>query len=105
MFSDRVLQRFKLFERIERLEQFPLAKPMSLFQQPASGRVLLSVVTPAYNEADNLPLFYERLSTAFKSSGVEWEWIVIDDHSSDETFSTIAKIARPRPKGSRHSSR
>ena len=59
----------------------------------ASGRALLSVVTPAYNEAGNLPLFYERLSNALKSSGVEWEWIVIDDHSSDETFTTIADIA------------
>jgi len=59
----------------------------------ASGRALLSVVTPAYNEAGNLPLFYERLSNALKSSGVEWEWVVIDDHSSDETFTTIAEIA------------
>jgi glycosyltransferase involved in cell wall biosynthesis len=66
---------------------------MSLFQQPASGRTLLSVVTPAYNESGSLPLFYERLSNALKSSGVEWEWIVVDDHSYDETFATIANIA------------
>jgi polyisoprenyl-phosphate glycosyltransferase len=66
---------------------------MSFFQQPASSRALLSVVTPAYNEAGNLPLFYERLSNALKSSGVEWEWVVIDDHSSDETFATIGDIA------------
>src|SRR5262245_50400898 len=66
---------------------------MNSFQQPASDRTLLSVVTPAFNESGNLPLLYERLSNTLKSSGVEWEWIVIDDHSSDETFTTIAGIA------------
>ena len=60
----------------------------------ASGRALLSVITPAYNESGNLPLFYERLSNALKSSWIEWEWIVIDDHSSDDTFTTMADIAR-----------
>ena len=59
----------------------------------ANSRALLSVVTPAYNEAENIPLFYGQLSNALKSSGVEWEWIVIDDHSSDDTFTTIADIA------------
>ena len=54
---------------------------------------LLSVVTSAYNEAENLPLFYERLANAPKSCGVEWEWIVIDDHSSDKTFTIMADIA------------
>ncbi len=57
------------------------------------GRALFSVITPAYNESENLPLFYERLSNALKSSAVEWEWIVIDDHSSDETFATVAAIS------------
>ena len=61
-------------------------------------RALLSVITPAYNESGNLPLFYERLSNALKSSGVEWEWIVIDDHSTDETFTTIANIAGRDPR-------
>ena len=59
----------------------------------ANTRTLLSIVTPAYNEAENLPLFYERLSNALKLSGVDWEWIVIDDHSADDTFATVADIA------------
>jgi glycosyltransferase involved in cell wall biosynthesis len=58
-----------------------------------NSRALLSVVTPAYNEAGNLPLLYERLSNIIKSLGVDWEWIVIDDHSSDGTFAVIADIA------------
>ena len=54
---------------------------------------LLSVVTPAYNEASNLPLFYERLSKVLRSLELDWEWIIVDDHSDDETFAAAADIA------------
>lgn len=46
---------------------------------------LLSVVTPAYNEAENLELLHERLCAVLDAAGLDWEWIVIDDHSRDET--------------------
>ncbi len=52
------------------------------------------MVTPAYNEADNLPLLYTRISNALNSLNLDWEWIVVDDHSTDDTFATIAGIAR-----------
>ncbi len=55
---------------------------------------LLSVITPAYNEADNLPLLYERLQQVLTPLNIKWEWIVIDDHSHDTTFNTIATIAK-----------
>ncbi|HLB49150.1 MAG TPA: glycosyltransferase, partial [Anaerolineales bacterium] len=50
-----------------------------------AGQPLLTVISPAYNEADNLPALYERLKATFDSAGIEWEWIVVDDHSSDAT--------------------
>src|SRR5437773_2223692 len=56
------------------------------------GAPVLSVVTPAYNEADNLPVLYERLRQALVD--MEWEWIVVDDHSRDATFDRLAEIAR-----------
>jgi dolichol-phosphate mannosyltransferase len=52
---------------------------------------LLSVVTPAYNEAANLPLLHQRLATVLAE--LRWEWIVIDDHSSDDTFRVITGMA------------
>ena len=58
---------------------------------------LLSVITPAYNEANNLPLLYERLVHVMGSLNMAWEWIVIDDHSADETFAVIEKIAGHSP--------
>jgi dolichol-phosphate mannosyltransferase len=56
-------------------------------------RPLLSVVTPAYNEERNLPIFYQRLCQTLESVEMDWEWIVVDDHSSDRTFATISEIA------------
>ncbi|HYL78869.1 MAG TPA: glycosyltransferase family 2 protein [Bryobacteraceae bacterium] len=53
---------------------------------------MLSIVTPAYNEAASLPALYARLTAAL--AGLEWEWIVVDDHSADDTFSRIQAIAR-----------
>ncbi|MEK9162976.1 MAG: glycosyltransferase family 2 protein, partial [Chloroflexota bacterium] len=54
---------------------------------------MLSIVTPAYNESENLPLLYQRLQHVLSSLGIEWEWIVVDDHSRDQTFEVIAQIA------------
>ena len=63
-------------------------------QEKTDGRALLSVVTPAYNEAKNLPLLYERLSRGMASLDVDWEWVVVDDHSADETFVVLGDIAK-----------
>lgn len=53
----------------------------------------LSVVTPAYNESANLALLYRRLVNALSPLALKWEWILIDDHSSDGTFQIIEELA------------
>ena len=58
------------------------------------NRVKLSVITPAYRETGNLPLLYERLCGALESADIDWEWIVVDDHSPDETFTVISALAQ-----------
>lgn len=58
------------------------------------GRIVLSVVTPAFNEAQNLPLLYARLKKSLGKSGLSWEWIVVDDHSADETPLVLAALSR-----------
>lgn len=54
---------------------------------------VLSIVTPAYNEARNLPVLYEQIHQVLAPLPVLWEWIVIDDHSADDTFMAIREIA------------
>ena len=57
------------------------------------ARVRLSVVTPAYREAENLPTLYQRLRDALDGLEIDWEWVVIDDHSPDATFDVIHATA------------
>ena len=54
----------------------------------------LSIVTPAFNEAMNLDALYDRLVSAMHGAGVDWEWVIVDDHSRDATFDVIERLAR-----------
>ncbi|MBE7535046.1 MAG: glycosyltransferase family 2 protein [Anaerolineales bacterium] len=52
---------------------------------------LISVVTPCYNEAENVDELYERIRAAL--DGREYEHIFIDNASTDETQAKIRALA------------
>ena len=54
---------------------------------------MLSIVTPAYNEVQNLPALRQRLEVTLAAMGVEWEWIIVDDGSGDETYALASRWA------------
>lgn len=54
---------------------------------------MLSVVTPAFNEASNLEALHARLVRFFERAGEDWEWIIVDDHSRDQTFNVIERLS------------
>jgi dolichol-phosphate mannosyltransferase len=54
---------------------------------------MLSILTPAYNEAVNLPRLHERLVSAMARVDEPWEWVIVDDHSPDATFEVIQQLA------------
>jgi dolichol-phosphate mannosyltransferase len=58
--------------------------------QPAP---LLTIVTPAFNEADNLPALYGKMIESFKDADFDWEWIIVDDHSPDHTYTIASALA------------
>jgi polyisoprenyl-phosphate glycosyltransferase len=55
--------------------------------------VKLSILTPAFNEAANLEQLYRRVSATMTQLGVDWEWLIVDDHSRDDTFAVIRRLA------------
>ena len=54
---------------------------------------MLSIVTPALNEEANLEPLYRRLTQSMGQIGGEWEWLVVDDHSRDGTFTVVQRLA------------
>ena len=64
---------------------------------------MLSVITPALNERENLPEFYHRLVSVLANLEIPWEWLVVDDHSSDGTFEVVRHLCEndPRVRGVR----
>ncbi len=54
--------------------------------------MILSIITPAFNEAENLPLFYQRLCETLSPVDMDWEWLIIDDHSTDQTYQVISRL-------------
>ena len=54
---------------------------------------MLSIVTPAFNEASNLEALHARLVRFFERTGGDWEWVVVDDHSRDDTFGVLERLS------------
>ena len=59
---------------------------------------MISVVTPAFNETANLGELYKRLAAVMSAAGTDWQWIVVDDHSSDDTFEVTRALAARDPR-------
>jgi len=57
----------------------------------SENKKLLSIVTPAYNEAENLSEFYSRVINATDNLNLEIEIIYINDGSQDSTIDIITK--------------
>jgi glycosyltransferase involved in cell wall biosynthesis len=61
--------------------------------QPSAATVDVSVLVPAKDEAENLPLFVELADAAFRSSAAHrYEMIVVDDGSEDRTWAVLQEL-------------
>src|SRR5438874_7291282 len=65
--------------------------------QPVSSRPDVSILVPAKDEAENLPLFMEQASAVFASTPHRYEVIVIDDGSVDDTWNVLLGLAGQYP--------
>ncbi len=59
---------------------------------------MLSVVAPAYNEAEVLPAFIERVVAVLETTAEEWELVLVDDGSLDGTWGEIEAASRTEPR-------
>jgi glycosyltransferase involved in cell wall biosynthesis len=57
------------------------------------NRMNLSIVVPAWNEAESLPRLFEEIRSALAGWTGEWEVIVVDDGSRDGTFEAVRTCA------------
>jgi len=73
----------------------------------AMPRPVVSVLVPAKDEAENLPLFMEQAAATFARSPGQYEVIVIDDGSVDDTWNVLRSLAAKYPflRTARHRSR
>ncbi|MBP1464756.1 glycosyltransferase family 2 protein [Candidatus Chloroploca sp. M-50] len=56
--------------------------------------VELSLVIPAFNEAQNLPTLYQRIIAALDPLGLSYEIIFVNDGSRDQTLALLQEMAR-----------
>ncbi len=74
------------------------ARAMAPLQRshPDTG-VDVSVLVPAKDEAENLPLFMEQAAAAFKGSTTRYEVIVVDDGSKDDSWAVLQRLQEQYP--------
>jgi len=55
--------------------------------------MMLSLVIPAYNEEESIPLLYEKLNQVLQRLKEDYEIIFVDDGSTDGTYEKLKELA------------
>lgn len=54
---------------------------------------MISIVTPVYNEEDNVVFFHEEITKVMETTGMDYELIYVNDGSKDRTDELIRELA------------
>ena len=54
---------------------------------------MISIIVPAYNEEQSVPLFYEELNKVMKLNDLDYELILVNDGSTDNTLQVIKNLS------------
>jgi len=63
----------------------------------ANSGIFLSVVAPAHNEEENIIPLVEAVEDALRDLGRPFEFLIVDDASTDETARRVCEMQRDRP--------
>ena len=56
-------------------------------------KITYSIIAPIYNELENIPELYRRVSEVMDSTGEPWEFVLVDDGSTDGSTDAIRRLA------------
>lgn len=59
--------------------------------------VTYSIIAPIFNEAGNLPELHRRVGEVMNSTGEPWEFLLVDDGSTDQSTDLIRQYAAQDP--------
>jgi glycosyltransferase involved in cell wall biosynthesis len=51
----------------------------------------VTIAIPTYNGADRLPLILERLRSQTATESIQWEILIVDNNSTDDTAAVVQK--------------
>ncbi len=51
-----------------------------------------TIIAPIYNEVENIPVLYDRVSEVMEQTGEPWEFVMVDDGSSDGSTAAILDL-------------
>ncbi|MFW5713120.1 MAG: glycosyltransferase family 2 protein [Brevefilum sp.] len=54
---------------------------------------VFTIIAPMYNELENIPELYPRIRDVMNQTGEAWEFILVDDGSTDGTTDAIRELA------------
>ena len=57
----------------------------------------ISIVVPVYNEQDNVEAVYSAISSALRTTSHSYEIVMVDDGSSDGSYSILSRLAAKDP--------
>lgn len=62
-----------------------------------AGKVI-SLLVPMYNEASVIPIFFERTTSVLTDACIEFEFICVNDGSTDDTLNLLRELAAKDPR-------
>ena len=58
--------------------------------------VEVSIISPVFNESENIETFVTRVFQTMRESGLSWELIIVDDGSTDGSSDALKRLSQER---------